>query len=281
MHHRFSSTRGKMILELVLVALLILGILLIAYKRVVNEFQILQKDWTPNIEWSPLLHEALPLVIRNVDEGWRGAGWTRKATAHKTWPIRVAYQGQPMQSTWNKWISAPPGQPAITNMSEIAAVQDLPIHTWMDGGFRRWSWLPAVAHQTQVGVLGPSVGALPATKATAAATVLIPTDGAPLEVWLAHEGAVPASVALEGRDPWSITAEEAPWISEVKYVELRLRPGNALVIPTHWWWSARPQLPVVTDTPSMGDGSWYWLGAFHTPISRLVTTVRGIGSLKR
>lgn len=263
-----------MILELVLVALLVVGFLLIAYKRAVNEFQILQKDWTPNIEWSPLLHEALPLVIRNIDDGWRGTGWTRKATAHKTWPIRVVRNGQPMRATWDKWIASPPGQPAITNMSEIAATQNLPVHAWLDGGFRRWSWLPAGSVQSQVGVLGPTTrAALPASKTTAAATILVPTDGAPLQVWLAHEGAVPTSVTLAGRDPWSITAEEAPWISEVKYVELRLRPGNALVIPTHWWWSARPQLPVVADKPTMGDGSWYWLAEFHTPISRLVSAV--------
>jgi hypothetical protein len=141
---------------------------------------------------------------------------------------------------------------------------------WEDGGFRRWSWIPAHLTGSRVHVLGPG-DVMPVQRATAAATLLQATDGTPLQIWLAHEGAVPANVALVGRDPWSLTADQVPWISEVKFIEIRLRPGNALVIPTHWHWAA--QVPGGGET--MGDGSWFWSAEWQTPVSWLVSRVKG------
>ncbi len=258
-------------LEAVLVVLLILVFLLVAYKGAAHEFQILQKDWKPTIDWSALLAEQLPLVIRNVDPAWQGA-WTRKATASKPWPIQVRKNGALFKTRWNEWIAAPPGQPAPTpeSLHEITQLTQPPISLWEDGNFRRWSWIPAHLTAAGVHVLGPG-GIRLVQHTTAAATLLQATDGAPLQIWLAHEGAVPAKVSLVGRDPWSLTADQVPWISEVKFIEIRLRPGNALTIPTHWYWAARPALSGET----MGDGSWYWIANWQTPVSWLVSKVRG------
>lgn len=262
-----------MFLESLLVILLILGFLVMAYKGAVHEFQILQKDWAPNIDWSSLLSEQLPIVIRNVASEWRGAAWTRAATAQKSWPIHVrTTNGSLMRGAWGPWLTSPPGEPAIQNLDEIAAFVDVPLHAWTDGGFRRWSWLPTgLGAQKHVGILGPSDDAVqPLRKTVAAATVLVATDGAPLQVWLAHEGAIPASVPLENQDPWRSTA---PWIGEVKFIEMRLRPGNALVLPPHWWYALRPEIDVFGSYATMAEGSWWFTAEFHTPVSALVATV--------
>jgi hypothetical protein len=259
-------------LEAVLVALLVLAFLMVAYKGAVHEFQILQKDWKPTIEWSALLAEQLPLVIRNVDPSWIGT-WTYRATAAKSWPLQVRKDGKLFKTRWSEWIAAPPGQPQPTphSLHEISAVASPPIALWEDGGFRRWSWIPAHLTKTQVQVLGPGA-ILPVRKSTAAATLLQATDGAPLQVWLAHEGAVPTQAVLLGRDPWSLTADTVPWISEVKFVEMRVRPGNALVIPTHWYWAARPQVDV-GSAETIGEGSWFWTAEWQTPVSWLVSQI--------
>lgn len=257
-------------LEFLLVILLVLAFLMVAYKGAVHEFQILQKDWKPTIEWSALLGEQLPLVIRNTDPAWQGT-WTRKATAAKSWPIQIRKEGKTFKTRWNEWISAPPGQPTLTPASqqEISQIVAPPIALWEDGGFRRWSWIPAHLTRTTVSVLA---GTQPVRRSTAAATLLQATDGSALQVWLAHEGAVPTQAAIVGRDPWSLTAETVPWISEVKFVEMRLRPGNALVIPTHWYWAIRTE--PVGSVGSMGEGCWFWTAEWQTPISWVVSQVR-------
>jgi hypothetical protein len=267
--HR-TSYKSKEMLEALLVILLILAFFVIAYKGAIHEFQILQKDWKPTIDWSSLLSEQLPLVIRNVEPTWLGS-WTRKATASKTWPIQLRKDGL-FKGRWNEWLLRP-GQPPLTpeTLQEISAIVNVPLPLWEDGGFHRWSWIPAHLTRTTPQVLGPAV-IRPVQKTTATTTLLQATDGAPLTIWLAHEGAIPAKVvpALLQKDPWSLTAEAVPWISEVKFVEIRLRPGNAIAIPAHWYWAAKSQATV----GNMGDGSWFWTAEFQTPISWLVSKVK-------
>jgi hypothetical protein len=260
-------------LEGVLVILLVLAFLMVAYKGAVHEFQILQKDWKPTIDWSTLLGEQLPLVIRNVEPTWQGS-WTRKTTAQKTWPIQVRKDGKLMRGRWNEWLQNP-GQPPLTSetVREITAFAAPPLPLWEDGGFRRWPWIPAHLTHSSCRVLGPGVSQ-PVRRTTAAMTLVQATDGAPLTIWLAHEGAIPAKVipAVVGRDPWSLTHENVPWISEMKFIEMRLRPGNAVAIPTHWFWAARAEGEEGVGV--MGDGGWFWIAEFQTPVSWLVSRVK-------
>ena len=55
-----------MVLELAFLVLLIVGLCALAYRSAVHEFQILQKDFTEENNWSELLSEELPLVIRGI-----------------------------------------------------------------------------------------------------------------------------------------------------------------------------------------------------------------------
>jgi hypothetical protein len=150
------------------------------------------------------------------------------------------------------------------NKEEVADAVRLK-HTfenWTTEDCRRWSWMPPstptpyVLRQTQ-GV----------EKTTAEYTVITATDGSPLELWIAHEGAISDKVAkqLAGKDPWIQTSDEIPWINTVKYIEMKLRPGNAVLIPRHWWYAVRP---------SSDAAAWFWKGEFHTPISRVATALR-------
>lgn len=264
-----------MFLELIILTLVVFSVFLVSYKGAVHEFQILQKDWSPNIEWGPLLGEQLPLVIRNVSPDWQGV-WTRKASERKTWPVQIlGEEGQQLRTTWREWLASGPGEPMFVNGEEIAAAVKLSLREWTDGGFCRATWLSQPS-RTEVGVLGPRNDSVRAAKKTTAITTLVQaTDGAPLSIWLAHDGAVPAEVAkeLRGKNPWQLKSEEIPWIDEVKFIEIKLRPGNALAIPAHWWWAARTQLPVVADKPRMADGAWFWIAEFQTPVSWVVSKV--------
>jgi hypothetical protein len=152
-------------------------------------------------------------------------------------------------------------------MKEIAAVSrlDHAFSNWTADGFRRWSYLPP-------GLPSPFVLSEPqyigVQKATAEQTIITATDGAPLELWIAHEGAIPEKVTedLRHRNPWTQTTEDIPWIGEVKFMEIKLRPGNTVILPRHWWYAVR----VAEEKGS----AWYWTAQFHTPISQLVSLVQ-------
>lgn len=258
-----------MVLELLIFFGIALCVCLMAYKGAVHEFQIVQKDWISGMNWSALLGEGVPLVIRNVVPEWMGF-WNRKATSRKLWPTQVQDGDEFLTTTWRDWIQSVPGQPPVQNGRDLATFAKIPVQTWVDGGFTRLSWIAPWVVDAHV--LGPTEDTLlPAYKTTASCTLLQSTDGAPLQIWLAHEGAVPTEVApdLTGENPWLLKSDEVPWMEEVKFIEIKLRPGNALAVPPHWWIAARPMFGTQAAT-QMGDGAWFWRAEFHTPISYLI-----------
>jgi len=256
-----------MVPEILFLTVLIFGISVWMYRSAIHEFQILQKDYSSEHDWASLLEEQLPLVIRSLPKHWLGA-WTRTNTRHKTWVVKVRDdEGRLFRTTWNHWLEEPVGIPE--NLEELAttAKLDTTIRHWNDDGFRRWFWLPP---RTPV----PSILLKPkgVVKTTAAVTTIVSTDGAPLELWIAHEGAIPANVAdeLRGENPWVLTTKEIPWIGEVKYIEVKLRPGNAITIPAHWWYALK----------SDEGQAWYWVAESQTLPSLFATFVTSFRSKK-
>lgn len=258
-----------MVLELLFLFILIIGLCAFAYRGAVHEFQILQKDFDDTNNWSELLSEELPLVVRGIPKSWSG-GWNEKTTAKKSWQVVVRQDGRRFKTNWANWLITPYPKSQPLNISEIATVArlDHTISNWAADGLRRWSWVPPSTPHPYV--FGGTEDYLGVHKLAAEFTVVTATDGAPLELWIAHEGAIPSNVAddLVGKNPWEQTSETIPWIGEVKYVEMKLRPGNAVLIPKHWW------LAVRVHADAKGAAAWFWTADFNTPISWVATRVK-------
>jgi len=259
----------KMFLETVFVILLIVAFCVLAYRGANHEFQILQKDYTRDTDWTEVLNEQLPLVIRQLPNYWMGP-WSQRTTEQKTWPVTITdAQGQQYRTTWNAWL-ATPNAPQPDNLQELgthAKLQTI-LMNWNAEDFRCWSWLP-----TSAATIIPTVYSeqTPASlqKTTAESTVIVSTDGAPIELWIAHEGALSSDVSsrLLGNDPWTTTTDTIPLINEAKYIEIKLRPGNAVVLPKHWYYALH------TSPDSQGN-AWFWTASFHTPISFLMSLLK-------
>jgi hypothetical protein len=258
----------QMVLELLFLFFLIIGLCAFAYRGAIHEFQILQKDYDGENNWSELLSEELPLVIRGIPKSWSG-GWNAKTTAKKTWQVIVRHDGRRFKTNWSAWLATPYPKPQPNNIQEIAAVArlDHTISNWAADGLRRWSWLPPSTPQPYVFGGTDYIGV---KKLAAEYTVITATDGAPLELWIAHEGAIPSNVCsdLLGKNPWIQSSETIPWIGEVKYIEMKLRHGNAVLIPKHWWLSIR-----VTQEAN-NVAAWFWIAEFNTPISWIASLVK-------
>lgn len=249
-----------MILEGLFLFLLIVGLCVLAYRGANHEFQILQKDYARDTDWAEVLNEQLPLVIRDLPKHWLGP-WTQQRTAQKTWTVTITDdEERQFRTTWNVWL-ATPNAPQPDNMKDICAQAKLNsiLLNWNAEDFRRWSWLPASVSSPIPSVYSEQTP-VHLQKTVAEATVIVSTDGEPIELWIAHEGAIPSEVAAQllENDPWSATTDTIPDINEAKYVEIKLRPGNAIVLPKHWFYALR------TATPGQ---AWFWIAQFHTPVS--------------
>jgi len=269
-----------MFIEFCCIAILVIAISVIAYRSAIHEFQILQKDYDPDTEWGELLSEQLPLVIRDIPASWLG-GWTYGKTGNKTWPLYIEKDEKRFKIAWNTYVAQADtvDSPTVEDLTDIAQpIKLLPtFQNWgYDGMTRPW-WLP-VTTPTPSLFTSSSVEGLEKTRA--AWTALVSTDGAPLELWVAHEGAIPDDIyEHEGAiDPWKATTAEYTWIGDVKYIEIKLRPGNALLLPRHWWYAVRTASSSSDDSPKLkAHGAWWWRGEFHSVTSRCVSFLDEIG----
>ena len=251
-----------MILGTLFVLILILGICVIHYRSALHEFQILQKDYNPENRWTEFLQEQLPLVIRNLPRKWLGT-WSRATKGpYEGCEVVVVQEGKRLKTSFANWLLGP--EQTYGNPTDVgsAAKLDRTIQNW----FSRWFWIPNKSPSAYV--LTPNAGnsCLPLWKTKADSTVLVSTDGSPIEVWLSHEAGIPDDIAdsLRGLNPWIQSTNEIPGVEKVKFVEIRLRPGNAIVVPTHWWVSVRCE----------GNESWFWMHTFHSPVSWIASAVR-------
>jgi hypothetical protein len=256
-----------MILEIIIICILILAVSAFAYNGAVHEFQILQRDYVAHTPWDELLDEQLPVVIRGVPKSLQG-GWNESRTATKRWPVTIhdGMNGQRYKTTWDAYVKEQSlNQPVNTEEIAYIAKLDETLQNWTADGFYKWYWVPT---SPPTPVLAQPLHVRGVTKSIAEATLITNTEGGALHIWLAHSRAIPSNVKAEllGKDPWIQTTDDIPWISEVKYIELILRPGNSLLVPRHWYYAIQ--------TPETTSPTWYWIGEFHSPISWLVSKLQ-------
>jgi len=262
-----------MFLESLFVVLLILVLTVIFYRAALHEYTILQKNWdSEDTKWSNLLSERAPLVVREVPKPWIKL-WTAARTSKFGWPVVIQDGKQRVRSSLSIWLQAKATpQQKIVNTADISdtaglyeQATDIAIH------FRRPFWLPGsfAVNNVSCNIIPPTEHSFVGLKKTTAeATCWVATDGAPLRIWISHEGATKGGDWLPanpyGRNPWTFKAEETPWISELKFLEVLLRPGNMFILPPHWWVALRCYEP--DDTKNI-NGAWYWSCEFQSPIS--------------
>jgi hypothetical protein len=268
-----------MFIELLVLCAIVAALCYVAYRSAIHEFQILQKDYEADAEWPELLSEQLPLVIRNIPSSWLGS-WTYGKTGNKTWTVFATHttnEQKKYKVAWNAYLAQAhrPEDPKVEDCSDLTPSVKLlaSFQNWTYDGFTRPWWLPVRA-PTPYLFTGSQVR--PLEKTTAEWTAIVSTDGAPLELWVAHEGAIPADIYEEedSIDPWTATTATIPWIGDVKYIEIKLRPGNALLLPRHWWIAVRKVQG--EEGPSLNaHGAWWWRGEFHSLVSQCVSSASG------
>jgi len=262
-----------MIFELLFLILLIFGIAVIAYRGAIHEFQILQKDYVPDAGWKEMMNEQLPIVIRSLPKHWLG-NWAYNKTATKTWEILVQDpEGKKFKTKWNVWLQTPNNTSPV-NLKDLADSIKLRnnFEHWAAEGFYNWYTLPS---QTPTPYIYQQNDVWGLRKGVAEFTAIVSTDGTPLELWIAHEGAIPYKDAddIIGKDPWIQTTKEIPWIGDVKYIEIKLRPGNTILIPRHWWYAIRAAKEGTEEQP-LPTYAWFWKGEIHSPVSWLASRIR-------
>lgn len=265
-----------MLLQTLFIIIILFAFVVIFYRAAIHEYTILQKDWSSvDANWKDLISERAPLIVRDVPVEWTKL-WTLKRTGKFGWPVVVSDGRNKSRSSWSIYLNSKTKNKILNGdtLSDAAGLNEQAIT--ISNEFRRPFWLPGSfsVGRTVANIIKPNgLDYVGLKKTTAEATCIICTDGGTMRVWLAHEGATKGGAWLPanpyGRDPWALKPEETPWISELKFLEIRLRPGNMLILPPHWWVAFRC---LDEKGGENKEGSWYWMTELHSLISLVATT---------
>jgi len=247
-------------LEIILILAVLFLILTFFYKQAVCEFRINQLEWAKKENINDLLHEKVPLVLRGIPSA---AFWTHTDVANRTCFSELPVFQDMSLKEWIADVTRNTDSTAICPWKYAQAeliAKESGIAIWAKKNMNH-----AIIHPLLRFWLRPSyhcwAGAVGLQKTFATWTCIFPVDGA-ISVSLLPES-VESSLPPKWRNCFvkDLTVKDTPFLSDLKYMDVILRPGTCLFMPAHWF---------VSWGPSEGVGMpMVCTISYHTPISSL------------
>ena len=213
-----------MLVESLLVLAVLAVILVFFYKQAVKEFRILQTDSLDKAQ--SLLHERCPVVVLPAPTPkalWTRADIQQRPTLHNT--IVTAGKSLKRLLTFESvQLNPEDGETlaAVSGFKIWAAQHLLP-------AFQTAWWGPFLTTRTEV-----CIGSQGLRQTYAYPTILLATEHA-VQVSLLNEASDPyLPHNWQGKRLSKLTRDDAPFLPQIQYVDVIVRPGSALLIPPHW-----------------------------------------------
>ncbi len=246
-----------LVILIIIAALLLIGALF--YRQSLQEYRINQIEWDRRHELDSLFDERAPIVVRGMPQT---PVWT-----HQDVMMRDFYAQTKTPDGKNTLReSLLGGQESINNNLTATfrkyLYQNVGLGIWCEN-----TWSPVITNTR--GWLGSFlpldgecfVGEQGLMEMKANRTLIVPTEGAIIVQVLAAKEKKWLPKKWSNLFPGRLTAADAPFIGQLKYMDIILRPGTALWIPAHW---------LVSWTPKEeGEVPLACAIYMHTPISWL------------
>jgi hypothetical protein len=244
-------------LEIILIIGILFIILTFFYKQAICDFRLNQIEWSQKDTISGLLNEKLPLVIRSLPSA---TFWTHEDVLNRT-----CFKDIPIfqETTLTDWIAASTPDSLCPwkypQAEKIAGVSG--INIWAN------KWInPVIINPLLKFWMFPKyhcwAGNVGLRKTFATWTCFFPVNG---EITFTvmpenNESSLPAKWV--DCFPANLTIKDTPFVGDLKFIDIILRPGNCIFMPSHWFvsWTTMPEASV---TPMVCTIS------YHTPISLL------------
>ena len=229
------------------------------YKQSIQEFRLNQIEWDQRHSIDGLFDERVPLVVRGIpvcpvwtqeDIMVRDFYGQERAPGDKRTIRDIVLSTDAVPAAWS---------PAFRRHLFGSSGAEL----WFDG-----SWAPVVAGQRGwLAKLLPVVGecyfgARGLSQVRANWQLIVPTEGAIVVSIMTSKYSKFLPARWQGMFLNQMSKKTVPFVDELKYVDIIVRPGTALWIPAHWFvsWSAKDEgmQPLVVTVN------------LHNPISYLV-----------
>lgn len=223
-----------MIQEIVLILGVIYIIVWLFYQESIPEFRINQIEWANRSMIPSILPEKLPIVVRNIPQP---TIWTHDDVLNRSVYSTVSIFANQTISQWLSNVLKHDTQfvntPWMLEHARLLGSQS-GIETWN----KRWIYefmYPPYAQFIGIPRSSCWIGARPIWTTSAPWTAVIPTEGEIVVSVMPSKGYIHA-LPPNPENCWlpRITKFDSPFVGDLKFIDIRLRPGHMLIIPTHW-----------------------------------------------
>lgn len=257
----FLLNQNNSMLEAILVASIIFLIAVFFYKQAMTEFRINQIEWSQKDHLARLRSEKLPIVIRTIPPA---TFWTQKDVCERSVYDEISVFHEMTLSEWIQTTNHTTVCPwPYSHAEQIAKASGISVWAskWINLsvlGYQRFWTLPK--YHCWAGNRG--------LHKTMAWTFLFCTEGA-IHVTIMPESMeqfLPAQWI--GLFPADISEKDTPFLKDLKYIDVIVRPGTALFMPPHWIMSWIGSEGSPKSEGSEGAASSMVCSiSYHTPIS--------------
>jgi len=241
-------------IEIIIIFTVLFFIAVLFYKQANEQFEILQIEATRLSELPTMYPDRSPIVISNFQPPTLGTEQELRKRPN------ILDMGVSKEFTLKRLLENPQALRNFHFNSETARFlsKESGLHIWFEHHLYRdilpspyTNWL-----YTFKTSLWPDHRGL--FKTTAFQTLIMPTQGA-TRVSLMLGSALPyLPNRWQGRAFHSLTPQDTPLLNQIKYIEIKLRKGNLLLLPAH----------MIVDISTEGTlSSWCFIGEIHHPIS--------------
>lgn len=248
-------------LEIFLIGLLIFLILTFFYKQAICEFRINQIEWDKRTTLQDALSERTPTVLRGIQSPPKF--WTHEDVMMRSSYGNIQVFDNQGLSEWMT-VSTPDTICPWTNDHAEAIASVSGLSTWSSIHLNSLV-LPPLATLWYKPTYGCWTGQRKLTKTIAPWTAIIPTEGEIVATIMPETVAHALPSDWQNFFPDNLTQYDTPFVSDLKYMDIIVRPGTILFMPAHWylsWKTKGEQLPMVCTVE------------YHTPVSRFAAAMR-------
>jgi hypothetical protein len=229
------------------------------YKQTNTDFHILQMEQGQIDKLFELAEERQPIVLRGAAVPH---AFTRESLSKIPRLGNTPIATTDLTSILNgSTVLLSDGPPAMTPAAAAAFAKEIGLDIWT-----LQVWAETLKSTSYIGFAGSCrtsawFGGVGLFKTTAMLTVLLPTEG------VFYAGLIPKSSELylpkewKYRYPASFTMNDTPLVSELQFIDIKLKAGTALILPPH---------ATVSMTPDSGLSLWVMI-EYHEPISLLAS----------
>lgn len=248
-----------MLFELGIIVIVLVSVFVLFYRQAIEQYNILQIEASQLGELPKLLSERTPLVLHDIGQP--------KLFTQDALKSNARLQQFPVSNklTLGQYIQNPTPSVQIPKKASLLLAKESGLsvwgeHTW----FPKLFSYPLLEHihtfsaEARLGDQGLQ-------KTTAVHTILYPTAGAFEITLLTEQQETCLPTAWRGRFPELFTVQDTPLVGEIKFITIKLRPGNMLCIPSHWFYSVRS-----TDVK---QASFWSVFLIENPISYIASSM--------